>query len=231
MELKEAAPTLVYLHIPKCAGSTMMSLLRANYGKGFHRVGNGGGWRKFHKRPAGQRERITCLTGHMPWGVQVGTVPGPYQTATMLRHPVDRVISLYWFVRRFPKHRWHSFAKHKKLAVFATSGAFADIDNGITRWLAGCEDCGSLKVKHQLTVKHLDRALMHLQGMAAVGFVSSFDRSVQRFADTFGWQHTAYKRKMVGKKHRAATAEERQAIAEYNRFDMAIYEQALRTVE
>lgn len=231
MEQQKAAPTLVYLHIPKCAGSTMMSLLRTNYGDGFHRVGNGGGWRKFHKRPAGQRERITCLTGHMPWGVQIDTVRSPYQTATMLRHPVDRVVSLYWFVRRFPKHKWHSFARQKGLIAFATSGAFADIDNGMTRWLAGCKDCGSLRVERELKGKHLDVALLHLLSMAAVGFVASFDASVQRFADTFGWEHIDYVSKMVGKRHPPATAEERQAIAEYNHFDMALYEQALRTVE
>jgi len=208
-----------------------MGLLRANYGDGFHRVGNGGGWRTFHKRPLAQRERITCLTGHIPWGVQIGTVPAPYQMATMLRHPVDRIVSLYWFIRRFPKHRWHRFAKQKGLIGFATSGAFADIDNGITRWLAGCTDCGSLRVEHKLTGAHLELALLHLRAMAVVGFVASFDASVQRFARAFGWTHTGYTVKMAGKRHRPATDNERQIIAEYNRFDMAIYDHALRTVE
>jgi len=231
MEQQKAAPTLVYFHIPKCAGSTVMSLLRANYGAGFHRVGNGGGWRKFHKRPAEQRNRITCLTGHLPWGVQIGTIPRPYQTAMMLRHPVDRVVSLYWFVRRFPKHKWYEFARQRGLVAFATSGAFADVDNGMTRWLAGCKDCGSLPIKRQLTEDHFGLALLHLQTMAAVGFVASFDASVQRFAKAFRWEHTDYTTKMVGKRHRAATDKERQAIAEYNHFDMAIYEHALRTAE
>ena len=209
----------------------MMGLLRANYGDGFHRVGNGGAWRKFYKRPAGQRERITCLTGHMPWGVQVGTIPTPYQSATMLRHPVDRVVSLYWFIRRFTRHKWHSFAKHKSLVAFATSGAMADIDNGMTRWLAGCRDCGALRIEQQLSGDHLDQALIHLKAMAAVGFVASFDASVQRFADTFNWEHTAYRSKMTNRRYRAANDKERQAIAEYNHFDMALYEHALRTVE
>jgi len=231
MAEKKAAGTLVYLHIPKCAGSTMMGLLRANYGDGFHRVGNGGGWRKFHKRPAAQRARITCLTGHLPWGVQVGTIPRPYQTATMLRHPVDRAISLYWFVRRFPKHKWHSFAQRKGLVAFATSGAFADVDNGITRWLAGCKDCGSLPIKRQLTEEHFGLALLHLQTMAAVGFVASFDASVQRFAKTFGWEHTEYRSKMIGRGRPPVSRKERQAIAEYNHFDLALYEHALRTVQ
>lgn len=204
----------------------MMGALRANYGSGFHRVGNGGGWRQFGKRPAAFRINVTCLTGHMPWGLH-RFVDYPWTYATMLRHPVDRVVSLYWFVRCFSKHRYHRAAQKMGLADFATSGAFADLDNGMTRFLSGRRECGSLKGRRPVDDTDLKLAMGHLAGMSAVGFVETFDASLGQMADRFGWEHVDCERKMVGKKHTPPTEEQRGAIARHNRFDMALYEYAL----
>lgn len=226
MGAETAQATLIYLHIPKCAGTTMMSVLRANYGDGLYRVGNGGGWRQFHKRPAAQRECITCLTGHMPWGL-CQYVRAPYQHAVMLRNPIDRVVSLYWFVRDSKGHKWHSLARRLSLAEFAVCGAFADLDNGMTRWLSGNRRCGSLRSKQPIGDQDLMLAMSHLRACAVVAFVEAFGFSLSRMAETFGWEHTDWQRRMVGKAHRPATVEERQIIAEYDRVDMALYEYGL----
>lgn len=216
---------LVYLHIPKCAGSTMMGVLRANYGAGFYRVPNGGGWRRFARLPAARRARIRCLTGHMPWGLGQ-YLPGPVRYAVLLRHPAERVASLYWFVRGFSKHRHHKRALRMDLAAFATSGAFADLDNGMTRWLAGRADVGSLARQGGVTEEDLRLAMTHVRA-SLVGFVSSFTVAVHNLALAFGWEHTAYTRKMVQHYPGPSRAEQR-IIEQYNRFDMALYEYALR---
>lgn len=218
--------TLIYLHLPKCAGSTVMGVLRANYGSGFYRVPNGGGWRKLHKMADKKRAQITCLTGHMPWGLHQG-LSRPIRYAVTLRHPVDRIASLYWFCKRFTRHKFHSAAKHMGLVGFATSGLLADADNGMVRFLSGRRDCGSLKPKQPVTDTDLKLAMTHLRTCAAVGFVSTFKRSIRQMADTFGWASAGYENRMVSKSHRAVMPEERQAIAEYNQFDMALYEYAL----
>ena len=201
----------------------MMGILRANYGDGFYRVQNGGGWRKFGKLAHEERARITCLTGHMPWTVGQ-FVPGPKRYAVMLRDPVDRVASLYWFCRHFRAHRWHTYAMRCTLAQFAVGRAFADLDNGITRWLAGREDVGSLKIKRMLTDEDVRIAMAHLQ-TASVGFVRSFKQSVGTWACEFGWRHTKAQRKQALHYPRPTKAE-RRIIAEYNRFDVALYEWA-----
>jgi len=203
----------------------MMDLLRRNYGDGLYRVPNGGGWRRFHKLPEAQRAGITCLTGHMPWGLG-RYLPGEHRYALLMRNPVDRVASLYWFCRGFKKHRYNRAALRMDLARFAKSRAFADLDNGMTRWLAGREDVGSLKVRQALTDEDLRLAMTHVKA-SWVGFVHSFGSAVCNLAFEFGWEHTAFAHKM-GQQYPAPSAQERRVIEECNRFDMALFEYALR---
>lgn len=201
----------------------MMSLLRANYGAGFYRVGNGGGWRKFHKLPRKRRARITCLTGHMPWGLGAH-LPGPHRVALLLRDPVARVASLYWFVRGFSKHRHHRRAQAMGLGPFVVSGAFSDLDNGMTRWLAGRRDVGSLPIQGPVTADDARHARAHLR-RATVGFVEAFDESVETFAATFGWTETRYTIKRTGR-YPPPSEQEQRAIRAANRYDVALYEWA-----
>lgn len=223
---KEASrPTLVYLHIPKCAGSSMMGLLRSNYGAGFFRVPNGGGWRRFSQLNAGFREGITCLTGHMPWGLG-RYIPGAVRYAVMLRHPVDRVASLYWFCRSFKKHRWHKAAMHCDLATFVASRAFSDLDNGMTRWLAGRRDVGSLKIKRDLDEDDLTLAMTHVKA-SLIGFVRSFGQCVHNLSLELGWKHTAHGHQVQGM-YPGPDPKERRLIERANAFDMALYEYALK---
>lgn len=219
---QEAA--LIYLHIPKCAGTSIMPLLRDNYGDGFHRVRNGGGWRRFHELPEDRRASITCLTGHLPWGLHE-CLPQPHRYAVMLRDPVDRVTSLYWFCRRFSRHRFHAQARRHSLAQFATSGLFSDLDNGMTRWLAGRGDVGSLPTRGPVTVEDLRLAKEHLRQMS-IGFVETFFQSVKTWAREFGWAHDKARwRKMVGNYPRPLRQAE-QAVRACNLLDVELYEWA-----
>lgn len=217
--------TLIYLHIPKCAGTSMMDLLQRNYGDGFYRTGNGGGWRQFHKLPLERRAAITCLTGHMPWGLHK-YLPGEHRYAVLLRNPVERMASLYWFCRGFKKHHWHKLASRSTLVQFATSRAFADLDNGMTRWLAGRRDVGRLSAKQRVTDEDLRFAMTHVRA-SWVGFVQWFGSCVYNMSIEFGWKHTAFTHKMAGQ-YIGPTAQERRAIEDANRMDMALYEYALK---
>jgi hypothetical protein len=109
---------------------------------------------------------------------------------------------------------------------FATSGLFADLDSGMTRFLSGRADCGALRVKQPLTDTDLVFAMTHLRA-SVVGVVANLDRFVSVLAESESWRVTEHERRMVGAPYRKATAAERAAIAEYNRFDMALYEYAL----
>lgn len=222
---QQTKKTLIYLHIPKCAGTTMMPVLQANYGDGFYRIPFGGKWKKFSKLPKSERKNITCLTGHIPWGLH-NFIPGKCEYATMLRHPLERIASLYLYIRRTTSHRWHSAAKHQSIADFAFS-TMSEVDNGMVRWISGRFDVGNMALGYRVGQSDLEAAKRHLEKFAAVGFVEDFDASLQLFAETFGWSSTEYivKGKAPARKKPVAKllVDDLAVVEGVNWFDMALY--------
>jgi hypothetical protein len=53
----------------------------------------------------------------------------------MLRNPVDRVASLYHYVKREPKHRHHELVQSVSLIEYVVSGINPETSNGMTRRL------------------------------------------------------------------------------------------------
>jgi len=92
----------VFLHIPKTAGTSLLTLLGNVFGdRQVCRIGPG------EADPAALARVLTapafggvkCLAGHLPVHLFAGRL-GEFQAFTMLRHPIDRVMSLYRFLRR-----------------------------------------------------------------------------------------------------------------------------------
>jgi hypothetical protein len=198
----------------------MMQILKANYSGAFRRVKNGGGWRKVQKVDPS----IRCLTGHMPWGMHQ-YVEGPYKYAVMLRNPVDRVASMYWFIRSFQKHPYHNRAMRNGFTWFVQANLFSDLDNGMTRWLAGREDCGVLKPNGPLTGDDLRLAKAHLQSFS-VGFVETFLQDVKNWSWEFGWTLSRPLPHRMGGNYPGPGKGVRKLIRERNAMDMELYEWA-----
>ncbi|NIQ88881.1 MAG: hypothetical protein GWN93_07255 [Deltaproteobacteria bacterium] len=203
----------------------MMPVLEANYGDGFHRIPFGGKWKRFGRLPESERKNITCLTGHIPWGLHK-FLPQKHQYATMLRHPLERIASLYLYIRRTTSHRWHSRAKHQSIADFAFS-KMSEVDNGMVRWISGRFDVGNMALGYRVGQSDLEAAKRHLSKFAAVGFVEEFDASLALFAETFGWKHTEYvvKGKAPARKKTIAKllVKDLAVMEGVNWFDMALY--------
>jgi uncharacterized protein Yka (UPF0111/DUF47 family) len=98
---------LVFLHLPKTAGMTLRGILERVYAEfGVEFLTNRGGeLRAFARRPLAERRRVALLAGHIPWGAQAA-IPGA-RAITVLRDPVERVISFYHFTRRAPNALHH----------------------------------------------------------------------------------------------------------------------------
>lgn len=138
------ATKVIFLHIPKAAGSTLHNILRRQYGKRetFHI--DGGNVLKsvgeFQQLATAQRAEIKLLKGHMTFGLH-DHFAEPVIYITMLRHPIDRIVSHYYYVLRTPSHYLHETLTSGKMSLleYATSGISTELDNGQTRLLANDE--------------------------------------------------------------------------------------------
>lgn len=95
--MRGPATKLVFLHIPKCAGTSVHSALSASFDRSeiFPRYGH-----DLQNEQLGELRRYRYLAGHFSmYGVQ--RVPSPKWTLTVLREPKSRVLSLYYFWRSF----------------------------------------------------------------------------------------------------------------------------------
>lgn len=215
------AESLIFLHIPKTAGTTFNGILREVYGNAFLRI-RPRKWQNVRWVPSAYR----VVTGHMPWGVhERWKLPENY--ITFLRDPVERIISLWWHAKQHANHRWHNAARKMGVATFAQSHAFAELDNGMVRWLAGGMATGINAIERCVTETDYETALIHCSGML-IGTTETFKADVRRFARLLGWGKVPeYERRMIGKGRPAAltfTAHDLDIIRQANQWDCELYE-------
>ncbi len=236
--------TLMILHIPKCAGTTLRTILERQYPladiykiksdiRGDQvRLAN---MSEIFKRP------IRAVFGHYAYGLHSALAPGqPFEYVTVLRDPVARVVSLYSYTRtESPAHYLSNAARAMTLGEFVTSGVTWQVDNGMVRQLCGADrfkmtaraqqvpydDC-EIPFK-AVTRQHLEAAKVNLDTFALVGFVEYFDRFLARMQARFSWRIPAYKNRNVSRESVTPSADDVQAIRGLNELDFELYNWAM----
>ena len=240
-------PVVLYLHIPKAGGTTLSDWL---FGQ-LRRSTNVGERSRFFNAgvyyyPAGYvrdgltdseesvktalaRDDLRGVLGHFRFGIHE-QLAKPSEYITLLRDPVQRVISLYNF-QRLVQERWGdlegvTIPPDMTLEDFVLEPPYPEIDNGQTRRIAGeaaeLEKCSDAM---------LSRAKGHLrEHFTIVGTTERFDESVQLLARIFRWDRRLmyYPRNVAGNDNKkplvpSATVE---LIENKNSFDRKLYQYA-----
>jgi hypothetical protein len=242
---------LLFLHIPKAAGTTLHSVIERQFAPdvtfsidGFN---SPQGIKEFIRLPAQQREKIRLVKGHMPYGLhKYLSVPASY--ITMLRDPVDRVVSHYYFVLKTPAHYLHQAVTRERMSLedFVRSGLSTELTNDQTRLISGVEKVNTRLLdgeerrtlqasREPVTREILETAKENLrEHFAAVGLFKSFDESLLLFKKVLGWGSIYYVRRNVTKgrpRVRQVPREARAVIEKYNEMDMELYEYARQRFE
>jgi hypothetical protein len=221
---------LIFLHLPKTGGSTFTTLLRWQY-RGLHPaefarfITEERTFEEIGRLPLEQRARLKLLVGHFAYGVHE-YIPKPCIYVTIVREPIQRVVSLYRYILSAPSHHLHQTLTSSSISLedYVGSGMHHfQTENALTRQLAGRDEEGDL------TPHDLEIAKRNLGGFRAVGLTEAFDESVTLFKRILGWRTPFYFNRNVSKKgprsdEVASTTLE--LIRERNAFDLELYEEA-----
>src|SRR5262249_12808712 len=97
----------------------------------------------FKKMPEERQRAVRCVIGnHISMDV-AGIFGKPSKFYTILREPVDRVISSFYFGRTRTEVPSHRFIKDLTLDEYLGSGMGLDYDNQQVRMLSGCPELDS----------------------------------------------------------------------------------------
>lgn len=226
---KSPEGTVLFVHVPKTAGSTLNWILRWQYRRDERCV-----LRRIFTRldlPLEEyanllperREKLRIISAHMAFGLH-DHIPGATTYVSILREPAARVVSAYYHMRRQRSHPLHEQATALDLPQFLASGVYLDGDNGQVRRLSGVGDAVGFGECGQ---DALELALRNVHDhFAFVGLTERFDESLLILREKLGWTLPFYLRQNTGRNrpHDAALpAQVRRAVERHNELDSALY--------
>lgn len=231
---------LIFLHIPKAGGTTLNRIISRQYknntifdiGARPHE-----NLQKFEKLSKMEKDKIRYLHGHVPFGLFDKSLPVTPNYITMLRDPVDRIVSFYYHILSRPGNSLYDEIKSKNISLkdFVSSDLSLHFTNGQTRFISGVEDVDPILGNKPITEDILNIAKKNItEQFTAVGITERFDESLILFQNILGWKNVYYTKQYVSKKRipREAVPEETIAIIEkYNRYDIELYRFAMEIFE
>jgi hypothetical protein len=179
----ESAP-LCFVHIPKTAGATLKDLLTRAYPT----CANVGNWLNDPARAEqklAERAKSPALVlaaGHMPYGAYRSHMPESARYITLLREPVDRVLSHYF---RHMQGKKLDGKNQLSSISHALDLDLPQLSNLSTRFL--CDDPSG-----ELSADSLAQAKRNLRGFAFVGVQERFDESMVLLQQVLGLEDVAY---------------------------------------
>lgn len=160
--------------------------------------------------------------GHFRYGTHLFFPNTTWSYITMLRNPVERVLSHYYYHLTEPKDPNHMLAKSMSLEQWINSSKNAH--NRQVQFIAGL-------VYEEPTRETLEIAKHHLERFGFVGLTERFDDTVVLLKYYLGWTKLKYfVRKQTREKPGKDKIEQRvlDLIRSHNSLDMELYELAVK---
>ena len=227
-DLPPAGP-LIFLHIPKTAGTTFHAVLS------WQHLGRPSYWippedlhaETFRALGKERREQLRLLRGHMYYGLDAYLAEGA-RYITFVRDPVRRLESYYRYgqseARSHPDsgHWWHEAMRNWSIREFLDRGADSEFDNGQVRRISGLGF-----EKRPCTEDDLRRARSNIDDrFAFAGVTERFDESLILMAEALNWRRPlAYRREKVrgNRDRRPIDGDDLRRLRDANLFDLALY--------
>ena len=214
---------LIFLHIPKTAGTTLNRIIEWQYNPLSIYTMDPYRIRATAERFKGlseeRRRRFRVVRGHLFYGLHK-FLPQGASYITMLRDPVARFLSSYYFILRRPLHPLHRKLTTEQLGVEDYLRLTPQHRHNLqSRFVAGMEND---PISDQ---QLLDMAKENLtRSFSVVGICERFKESLVLMAKTFGWEIPFYENRKVSKNRAPIEPELVEIIKNHNRVDVELYE-------
>lgn len=245
------ADTLIVIHVPKTAGTALRHVLDAAYDASERawlydpqHVDGAMSPDTFRALPESERASARIVMGHVAYGLHEH-VPGPSTYVTMLRDPVERVISTFEHFRTYKGLRYRLVpgsllrlgpAADERARIeregltledWVFEGRQLQVDNGAVRMLSGRQRVPFGTCPDDL----LDEALEHVEARFSALLVQErMEPSLALLRAVTGRPLGAISRRNVNRRRASGASIEprvRERIAELNALDRRLHELAL----
>jgi len=253
-------PVLIFHHIAKTAGSSLRRVLKANYKRrellecyGPNRASVDWYDTYYHSLPYRRKAAIKCIAAHSAHYL-MPVIDRPFRVFSMLRDPVDRAISLYYFTkglahqgetkggigarigREIERLGWglediYLNVGVKDWGLAEERQVFAPFFNGQSRViLAPHRTLADLPFYTETTeaVISFESTLDELlERHYVVGVTEHYEESMALFAETFGWRHVFVERKNTTRQRprgKEIPADLAMLIRSFNQMDQHIHQ-------
>lgn len=224
---------LLFLHIPKTAGTSVHNVLHRHFKK--HEQIETNVFINHNVLSDLPKERLNSLKlvrGHFPFGEQEVFGDVKFEYTTMLREPIDRCVSHYYFnlAEQDKKAKPGGRRINVSLKELCETGDFLFVDNTQVRFLSG---------NTKVPIGSVTREMMELawenlnKHFPVVGIQEQFDAFILMMCDRYELRLPYYRKQRVNKGRKAVMEldeETRRAVAARNLLDIELYERVKKKV-
>ena len=233
VERKSEAPLLLFVHLRKTAGTTTSYIMRRQFRRGeivdldARTVAAANeAWSAIAPE---RQARIKCIRGHLPFAPDL-FAPRTITSFTIVRDPVERVISEYYFNLYTAGARFHAALARERITLdqFVTSELSTEVHNTQTLMLAGAKAGADSPELLQSAIDNIR------DKMALVGVTERLDETLLLCQAILGWRHLTYRRINVNPWRPLTLAippDTRAAIEKANSLDRSLYKFACERMD